>query len=153
MTLSRRQQQAIEHRFRQLAEAASEHVFELEGTPSFDVKYPDGIFRRKAVPTNIGYQLAYIYLGSSGKPILGFRPEYAHEFDTFECEAARLDKFMPLLGAELSTFTSLETPIESLPVLLQSLAKTAVHEFDEAEKRAAEDALKNYDNIPEFGAF
>ena len=153
MTITRRQQKAVENRFDQIVKAAEGTFFQLDGTPTFDIKKKDGSFRRKPVPTDIGYQLSHIYLGQKGQIILGFMPEDARDWEYFECEAGRLDTFMPLLATELSKFTSLDTPIEKLQVFLDAVAQTAIREFDEAEKLAAENAMKNYDSNEEFGAF
>lgn len=153
MQMTKKEQRYIESKLAELVKAAEPVFFQLEGTALFNIKRADGSYRMKPVPTDISYQLKDIYFGAKGQAIVVMSPEDARDFEHFEVEAKKADTYLPMLSTELSKLTNLEQPIEKLPNFITQFVTTAVSDHREAEKRAAEAALKNYDNVDDFGAF
>jgi hypothetical protein len=145
--MSDREIEVIETTAIEVVETLSGHEFEVESDIVTSVKYADGSFRKKTLPTGLSFFLEYAYLGARGKTIFGFGPEDSQEYDYAEFSEDEVDKTFPLAGAVLAKAHNLET--ENFG---QAFAKmqTQVAEIVESEEIEDEEIYKNN---PMCGAF
>lgn len=133
-----------------LAAELKEQIFEVDGTPTLTVKYPDKTFKKKPV-TGIGLFFTGLYLGAKGTPIFVFAPEDAQEWEQVEFEAKQLDEVIPLFGGAVAR--SLGVTGEAVGEVFK---RAVIHELQAeqaAKKVDADKSVSGLQSNPNFGLF
>lgn len=135
----------------EIIEKLGDQWFEVDGTPTVTVKYPDGQFKKKPLIAGWNFKIEYAYVGQRGTLIFGLTPEDAQEYAFIEMDAKQMDNTFPMVGPSVAPLFGLEG--EKMHVILEEVIAKRMTEEAEAKKAEIAKAETNYDNIEEYGMF
>lgn len=136
----------------ELVEKLGDQFFQLEGTPSLPVKYPNGAYKTKPLIAGWEYKLESVFIAVNGDPVFQFSPEDSQEYDFVDFKVSKLDDYLPLFGpafAEAFGITDLDSP----PAIMKRLTTERLMEAALAEANAEQEAKQAFSNNPMFGRF
>lgn len=135
----------------EIIEKLGDQFFEVDGTPTATVKYPDGSFKKKPLMAGWNFKLEYAYVGTRGKLILGLSPEDAQEYAFAEMDAKELDTVFPMVGPAVGPLFSVEG--ERLPFIIDTIIhKRAIEEANRTKNEQAR-AETAYEENDGYGIF
>lgn len=123
---------------------------EIEGTPTAALKFSDGKYKQKPVPTDTMYFIKEAYLGKRGEIIFGLAPEDSLDFETVEFTTSAIDQIVPLAGPALADRSHFEDQAdEDFKMVFEKLV---IRRGEEILQQEVADQFVYEDN-PNFGKF
>jgi len=155
-TLSQDDKETLEAVGKKICQILREEFFEVSGTPTVPVKYPDGSFKNKSIG-NLALCPEYAYVSSKDLLIFGFEPEGSQIWRHAEILSTKLEAIFPdiLERTKALIFESQEEAeiIESWNDMITVLFDGYKQERAKAEKQQKRKLEETYAKHPLFGRF
>jgi len=155
-TLSQDDKETLEAVGKKICQMLREEFFEVSGTPTVPVKYPDGSFKNKPIG-GLALCPEYAYISSRDTLIFGFEPEGSQIWQHAEIPSEKLETIFPdiLARTKALMFETQEEAeiIESWNDMITVLFDGYKQERAKAEKQEKRKLEETYANHPLFGRF